>query len=188
MTYALLNADQILQFGSDDDSVALAPLGTALPTSLKSVDAAFKEVGWFTEDGMVFTPSDSVDKRKGHQGHRVYRTVMTDSSTDFGFTALQSNLQTLGIQWNVKESKKGAGGESTHILSNARDILPVALVVQAWANGHHYLWAASRFEVGERSEFSIASTGDTAYQVKGTFASDIVFITDDPAFQPAVGG
>ena len=109
MTYANINIDQVLQFGSDDDDVSLAPVGTALPTDLTSMDPAFKEIGLINEDGMSFTPSDSVDKRKCHQGHRVYKTKMTESETGFSFIALQSNLQTLGIQWNIKKSSKQGG-------------------------------------------------------------------------------
>lgn len=43
MTYAKLNASEILQFGSDDDAVALAPVGTPLPTNLTAIDEKFKE-------------------------------------------------------------------------------------------------------------------------------------------------
>lgn len=187
MTYAKLNVNEVLQFGSDDDSVALAPVGTALPASLDAeLDKAFVEVGWINEDGMTFAPDDSVDKRKAHQGHRIYRTVMTDSSTDFKFVALQANLQTLALQWHVKSSKKDAGGKfSTHVLSNARTIDAYAIVVKAYANGHSYIWASSRFEVGERDDYKISATDDAATQVSGTFAADIVFITDDPAYEAA---
>lgn len=182
MTFAMLNAEQVLQFGSDDDSVALAPVGTALPQDLTTLDPKFKEVGWISEDGMSFTPSDSVDKRKAHQGHRVYRTIMTESSTDFKFTALQSNFDTLKMQWKVKGSKE-AGGVITHTLSNAREVDAFAIVIKAFANGHKYLWACSRFEIGERDEFKLSATEDTAYAITGTFTADVVFITDDPAFK-----
>lgn len=185
MTYAMLNAAEILQFGSDDDSVAFAPVGTALPTTLTDIDEAFHEIGWITEDGMTISPSDSVDKRKAHQGHRVYRTVMTDSSTDFNFVALQSNLATLKMQWDVKASKK-KGGVSTHTLSNSRSIDPYAIVIRAKANGHQYLWACSRFEVGERDDFTISATDDAAYSISGTFADNVIFITDDPAYATGV--
>ena len=185
MSYAKLNLNQILQFGSDDDDVSLAPIGTALPTNLTdALDEKFVEVGWINEDGMTFSPDDSVDKRKAHQGHRIYRTVMTDSSTDFSFIALQANLQTLKLQWKVKESKKEAA-HSVHTLSNARDIDAYAIVIRAQANGHKYLWACPRFEVGERDEYKISATDDAATNVKGTFSDNITFITDDPAFAPA---
>lgn len=184
MTYANVNIDQVLQFGSDDDDVSFAPLGTTLPTDLTTLDPAFKEIGLINEDGMQFSPSDSVDKRKGHQGHRVYKTVMTESDTAFSFVALQSNLQTLGLQWKILESKK-TGTVSTHKLSNARDVLAQAICIRARANGHKYLWACSRYEIGERKEFKIAATEDTAYQIEGTFTADVIFITDDPAYAPA---
>lgn len=183
MTYANIKIDEVLQFGSDDDDVSFAPVGTELPTDLTTIDQAFKEIGLINEDGMTFSPSDSVDKRKGHQGHRVYKTVMTESDTGFSFIALQSNLQTLGIQWNIKKSSK-QGGVSTHVLSNARDITTFAIVIRVYANGHKYLWACSRFEIGERNEYKLAATEDTAYAVNGTFVADIVFITDDPAYAP----
>lgn len=184
MTYAKLNAAEILQFGSDDDDVSLAPIGTPLPTDLETLNAAFIEVGWINSDNETFSPSDSVEKRRGHQGNRVYKTVMTESSTDFKFVALQSNYHTLRLQWKVKSSKE-VGGVSTHVLSNARDIDAYAIVIRAYANGYKYLWACSRFEVGERDEFKLSGTEDTAYSVSGTFTEDIIFITDDPAFKAA---
>lgn len=183
MTYANIKIEQVLQFGSDDDDISFAPVGTTLPSDLENLNAAFKEIGLLNEDGVTFTPSDSVDKRKGHQGHRVYKTVMTESDTGLSFVALQSNLQTLGIQWKIKKSSK-AGNVSTHVLSNARDVEAYAIAVRAWANGHMYLWACSRFEIGERSEYKISATEDTAYSVTGTFTADVIFITDDPAYLP----
>lgn len=185
MTYANIKIEEVLQFGSDDDDVSLAPIGTELPTTLDALDPAFVEIGLLNEDGMSFSPSDSVDKRKGHQGHRVYKTIMTESDTGLSFVALQSNLKTLGIQWKIKKSTKTPQGVSTHVLSNARDVDAYAIAIRAYANGHKYLWACSRFEIGERSEFKISATEDTAYAVSGTFVSDIIFITDDPAYAPA---
>lgn len=186
MTYAKLNVAEVLQYGSDDDYVALAPVGTAMPTAIGALDPAFVEVGWINEDGMTFAPDDSVEKRKAYQGHRVYRTTMTDSSTDFTFIALQANLQTLKLQWKVKSSQKDAAGKiSTHVLSNARDIDAYAIAIGAYANGHTYIWACPRFEVGERSDYTLSSSEDAATSVKGTFADNITFITDDPAFIPA---
>ena len=187
MTYAKINIGQVLQFGSDDDDVSLAPIGTALPTDLTSpLDPKFQEVGLLNSDGLTIKPSDSVDKRKGHQGNRVYKKIMTDSDTDLSFIALQSNLQTLGLQWQIKSSTKDAGGKfSTHVLSNARKVDAYAIVVRVYANGHTYLWACSRFEIGERNELKFSNTEDTAYAVNGTFVTDIIFITDDPAFMPS---
>ena len=183
MTYANIKIDQVLQFGSDDDDVSFAPIGTTLPTDLTTLDPAFKEIGLLNEDGLTIAPSDSVDKRKGHQGHRVYKTIMTESDTGLSFIALQSNLQTLGLQWKIKKSSK-AGSVSTHVLSNARDVEAFAIVVRVYANGHTYLWASARFEIGERSEFKLSATEDTAYTITGTFTADVVFITDDPAYLP----
>ncbi|QHO91921.1 hypothetical protein CWT12_12240 [Actinomyces sp. 432] len=183
MTYALLNAEQVLQFGSDDDFVALAPVGTPMPTSIDKMDPAFVEVGWIGQDTQVFTPSDSVEKRRGHQGNRVYKTRMTESSVDFSFVALQSNLQTLGLQWQIKESSE-TGGVSRHVLSAANDITEVAIVISAKANGHTYVWACPKYEIGERSDFTLSGTQDTAYTITGTFTEDVILVTDDPNFKP----
>lgn len=183
MTYANINIEQVLQFGSDDDDVSLAPIGTALPTNLTDLDPAFKEIGLLHEDGMTIAPADSVDKRRGHQGHRVYKTIMTESDTDFSFIALQSNLDTLKIQWDVIKSEED-NGVFKHTMSNARGIERRAIVIRAYANGHKYLWACSSFEIGERSEIKISATEDTAYSVTGTFTADVIFITDDPAYKP----
>ena len=127
MSYEKLNAMQIITAGSDDDCVALAPAGTKAPTTL-AIPATFKEVGWIDKDGIEFTAHDSVDKRRAHQGNRVYKVQMTESDSGVTFTALQSNIDTLKLQWLVKASSEDSG-VIKHVLSSSRKVENVAIIV-----------------------------------------------------------
>lgn len=193
MTYAKLNLDAIRQFGSVDDSISMAPVGTTLPTALLAADAALPapwiEVGWNSEDGYTFSPNDSTDKRKGHQGHEIYKTIMTESNTEFSFVALETSLTTFSIQWDIKKSEDlaaggGPGKPATQLtLSSARSIKSVALAVRTWSEGYQYMYLIPRFEIGERSEYKLSATEDTAFNVKGTIIGNVTLITDDPAIK-----
>ena len=183
MSYEKLNAMQVITAGSDDDCVALAPAGTKAPTAL-AIPAAFKEVGWIDKDGIEFTADDSVDKRRAHQGNRVYKVQMTESDSGVTFTALQSNIDTLKLQWDVKSSSEDSG-VIKHVLSSSRKVQNVAIIVYAEANGHKYLWHCESFQIGEREGFKLANTDDVAYKITGTFPGDITMLTDDEAFKAA---
>lgn len=183
MSYEKLNAMQIITAGSDDDCVALAPAGTKAPTTL-AIPTSFKEVGWIDKDGIEFTADDSVDKRRAHQGNRVYKVQMTESDSGLTFTALQSNIDTLKLQWTVKASSEDSG-VIKHVLSSSRKVENVAIIVYAEANGHKYLWHCENFQIGEREGFKLANTDDVAYKVTGTFTGDITMLTDDEAFKAA---
>ena len=83
---AKTNADNAFMAGSEKDTLYLGPAGTDL-TTITSLTTPMPEgmvdVGWTSDDGMTLDMSDSVDKIRGHQGHGVVRTYMSDSSTSF---------------------------------------------------------------------------------------------------------
>lgn len=99
----VLNAANARIYGGDSDSVFLAPLGTALPTTLDgALDGAFEDVGWLHSDGVTETLSGSKTKIRGHQGQAVVRTRMTEPGTEFAFVALESKAQTKALRYNEK--------------------------------------------------------------------------------------
>lgn len=90
-------------FGSDLDSINLAPLGVTLPTSLTaSLDPSFEDVGWLHSDGITEAATGSKEVIRGHQGGRVVRTRMGESGTTVAFTALESKPQTKSLRYDEK--------------------------------------------------------------------------------------
>lgn len=90
-------------FGSDLDSIYLAPIGTALPTTIEGEPGAgFEDVGWLHSDGITEAATGSKEVIRGHQGARVVRTRMGDSGTTIAFTALESKPQTKSLRYDEK--------------------------------------------------------------------------------------
>lgn len=181
-----VKAENARIFGSDDDSVAIgASLDTPLPEYLEPLGDGFTEVGWLDEDGIGFNPDDSVDKHHGHQGGRVVRTKMTSSETSFQFTALETKLAHVGIVLSIRESTPGSegnAGATKHTLG-ARKVERRPFVVDTYDEGYHYRWIIPIGEVGERSEFTLANSEITAWNIQAEIIGDYYLVTDDPAMQ-----
>ena len=97
-------------FGSDLDSIYLAPLGTALPTTIDGEPGAgFEDVGWLHSDGITEAATGSKEVIRGHQGGRVVRTRMSETGTTIAFTALESKPQTKSLRYDEKTSDVTAG-------------------------------------------------------------------------------
>jgi hypothetical protein len=116
----VLNADNARIYGSDLDSIYLAPVGTTLPTTIGgALDPEFEDVGWLHEDGIVEAATGSKEVIRGHQGGGVVKTRISESGTTIGFTALETKAQTKALRYNektvdttvpgVRKVRRGAG-------------------------------------------------------------------------------
>lgn len=178
-----LDAANARIFGSDDDKVQIAPLGSTLPTTLAAADAAFEDVGWLHSDGIPFSPSDSIEKFRGHQGARVVRTTVTESDLTFQFQCLETTALTLGLQHNIT-SAATATGVTTMAASAGRQIEARAFVLDLYDKDDtsiHYRYVIPRGEIGERSEFTYAASDITGYTFNVEIIGSYTIITNDPA-------
>lgn len=177
-----LDAANARIFGSDDDRVLLAPLGSTLPTDLSAPDLAFEDVGWLHTDGLPFTPTDSVEKIRGHQGGGVVRTTITESDLTFQFIALETNAVTLPLQHNI-QSATDAAGVTTLEARPSRLVLARAFVLDLYDKDNtdiHYRYICPRGEIGERSEFAHVNNDITAYTFNVEIIGSYQIITNDP--------
>lgn len=178
-----LDAANARIFGSDDDKVLIAPLGSTLPTALAAPDAAFLDVGWLHSDGLPFTPTDNVEKIRGHQGGRVVRTTITESDLTFQFMALETNEVTFPLQHNVTSSSV-ATGVATVNMSPGRQVLARAFILDLFDKDDtdiHYRYICPRGEIGERSEFAHINSDITTYTFPVEIIGSYQLITNDPA-------
>ena len=170
-------------FGSDNDAVFVAPHGTALPTDLAALPAAFVDAGWLSPDGIAFQPSDSVEKFRGHQGGRVIRTKITESDTTFVWQALETKLLTLGLQFDITDHVT-VGGVSTLKMSSGRKIATRTIVIDTYDGDNdelHYRFCVATAEIGERAEFSLANNSITGYSFTTEVIGELILITNDEA-------
>lgn len=174
-------------FGSDDDAVFIGPLGTTLPTALTAPASPLEDVGWLHSDGITVGGDSSVNKFRGHQGARVVRTKMGDSSTTFTFQCLETTALTLGLQLNIK-SQATVTGVTTMSVSSGKKVEVRAFVIDVYdedATTIQYRFVIPRGEIGERSEFKLANSDITGYSFTVEVIGDYQIITSDEAVADA---
>lgn len=105
-----------------------APLGTTLPTNaVEELNAAFKSLGYISEDGLVNTNSPETDQVKAWGGDTVL-AMQTAKPDTFKFTMIEAlNPNVTGAVYgesHVTEITVGEGGTShkeTKIVANSDD-------------------------------------------------------------------
>ena len=77
-------------------AVYIAPLGTVAPTtSLAVYIAAWKELGYLSEDGIVEEPAMDVEEIKVWQSGAIVRRVITGSGLQWTFTCVETRLDVI---------------------------------------------------------------------------------------------
>lgn len=92
---------------ADGAAVYAAPLGTTLPTTATaSLDNAFVDLGWVSEDGVTNSIQRDVTRHKAWGGETV-KTTQDNYTESVKFTLLESNADVLSTVYgedNVTES------------------------------------------------------------------------------------
>lgn len=170
---AKTNADNAFMAGSEKDTLYLGPAGTDLSTVTNlttPMPSGMIDVGWVSDDGMTLDMSDSVDKIRGHQGHGVVRTYMSDSSTSFKATLLETKLDLLKKYIGATKTEKvtTAGTDSiTHMtVSASRKVEALCGVADLFdvSTGKQRRYIFPRLELGERSGVTFKVGELSAYE------------------------
>ena len=160
---AKTNADNAFMAGSEKDTLYLGPAGTDLSTITDLTTAlppGMVDVGWVSDDGMTLDMSDSVDKIRGHQGNGVVRTYMSDSSTSFKASLLESKLELLkkylGATKTEKVTAAGTDSITRMTVSASRKVESLCGVVDLFdvSTGKQRRYIFPRLELGERAGFT----------------------------------
>lgn len=186
------NAENARIFGSDDDAVSIAPLGTDLPTGLAELESEFQDVGWLHTDGITLGGDATVNKFRGHQGGKVIRTKVTESNKTFKFQCLETTALTLGLQLNITDTET-ATGVTTMTVSTADRVEARAFSIDVYdVDGRddpvHYRYVCARGEIGERAEFKLVNSDITGYTYTVEVIDEFFIITDDPAVEAPTEG
>lgn len=167
------NADNAFMAGSEKDTLYLGPAGTDLSTITSlttSMPPGMLDVGWISDDGMSLDMSDSVDKIRGHQGNGVVRTYMSDSSTSFKATLLESKLELLKKYLGAGKAEKvttaGTDSITRMTVSASRKVEALCGVVDLFdvSTGKQRRYIFPRLELGERSATSFKVGELTTYE------------------------
>ena len=170
---AKTNADLVFMAGSEKDTLYLGPAGTDLSTITNlttPMPQGMVDVGWTSDDGMTLDMSDSVDKIRGHQGHGVIRTYMSDSSTSFKATLFEAKLELLKRYMGVTKSEKitatGTDSITRMTVSASRKVESLCGVADLFdvSTGKQRRYIFPRLELGERSGITFKVGELTAYE------------------------
>lgn len=110
-------------------AVFVAPLGTTLPTTAtEQLDAAFKNVGYISEDGVTNSNAPSTENTKAWGGDIVLNTL-TEKPDTYGFSMLEV-MNTEAIK-TVYGAANVSGDLSTGITvhANSKEVPELAFVI-----------------------------------------------------------
>ena len=87
--------------------VYVAPAGTALPTDLTDLPAAWVDLGYVTEDGVGFSFGRETDDLNAWQGDKI-RTLSTKEPASCNFSLMQTNATIMNIAFGGGETTEDA--------------------------------------------------------------------------------
>lgn len=184
---AITNADNAFMAGSEKDTLYLGPAGTDLSTVTNLTSAlptGMVDVGWLTEDGLTLGMSDSVDKFRGHQGHGVVRTYMSESSTTLKAALLEAKLDLLKRYMGVSKTEKvtvGSASITRMEVSSSRKVEALTGVMDLFdvSTGKQRRYIFKRLELGERSDVSYKVGDLTAYEHNLEVLDGYILLTNE---------
>lgn len=150
-------------------AVYVAPTGTALPTTTGAAwNAAFVDVGYLDESGIVEAPNDERAEIKAWQNGDTVREMITGSKTVYSITLLETTAAGLGLYYGDGSVITGTGdGPATIAIKNPTggrhafgfDVIDGERLVR---------WTVALGEVTERGEISYVNDQAVSYALSIT--------------------
>lgn len=148
--------------------------GAAPTSSSSSINAAYKDLGYISEDGVTLTLPDGGDvtNLKVWQNNATVRTIRSASEElpQISFTLVETKLETIQLAFNATVTQSVADGTFTYD-SNA--VRPTSRVILDVVDGAELIRAyAPQFIVTSVGEVSLTSTGLIGYQITADLQRD----------------
>lgn len=151
-----LNASEVLVGTANGAGLYIAPLGTALPTdTTTALPAAWKSLGYATEDGVGQMLSVETDDIMSWQDLSPVRTVFKSRTLSYKFSMLQWNPTTLALYMGSKEPTAATDGSYTLSLMAYDKPVEHALVIDIDDNGQKYRMAMLRTILSEVDDLTL---------------------------------
>ena len=153
-------------------AVYVAPYGTTVPTSASTnLNAAFKNVGYISEDGLVNEVSTDVETVKAWGGD----TVLTGQSSfeeTFTFNAIETNEEALKLYYGA-DNVVVSGSEIT-IKQNSAPLPRMSVVIETVLTGNRIKRIViENAQIADRSgEISYTDSTAISYPIKLTALPD----------------
>lgn len=160
--------DNIRIYGSEDDTIYLAPLGTTLPTGLAAPGEAFLDAGYLGEDGIDFNRDVDVAEFRVHQGGKIVRKKVTSSGRSIVFRLVEDNAVADSLSDKVVTGPTVASGVTTTEYSDASEVAIRAAVIDRFDAGIHVRLVIPRFEVTVSGTESWSNSAITEREATGS--------------------
>ena len=113
---AVANAVQ----GAVTGSVYVAPASTAVPTTIAgALNAAFNDVGYISEDGVVTSTNSDTNEIKAWQNGDIVRVIQTSHEFTLKFTMIETNEYALKAYYNSYTHGAGAADGVVQVTGTA---------------------------------------------------------------------
>ncbi|MDO4888161.1 MAG: hypothetical protein Q3979_05600 [Actinomycetaceae bacterium] len=191
-----LNPDNALMFGADDDRLYLGPYGIDLSsiTGVTSdIPSGLIDCGWISDDGLQDELSDSAEKIYGHQGKKVVKSFISESSTNLTATVLETKLDLLLWYWDAKAEKaqETVNGDQVDIVKitipsgrKAVDLCGVRDLVET-STGKIMRTVYPKLTLGERDAVEYKVGSIAAYKLNLEQIGDATMFSNVPSLIPA---
>ena len=184
-----LNTNEIVIGGTG--TVYAAPEGTPLPSFLTdTLDPAFADLGYLTEDGAKFTDSKTTNEVRPWQSFYPVRVHITERSGTLEFTLLQWNVDTIPLAFGGGGFIEPQPGEFRYEPPSPETLAINALVIDFTDGDRHFRVTVGRAFVTSNTESTFAKTGPALLPITMEVLANgaeppWTIDSDDPAFEPA---
>lgn len=113
--------------------VLVAPVGTALPTSMAALNVAFKDIGYVSEDGITFTDGKEIEDVLAWQSFYPLRKIIASKSTVVEFVMRQWNEDTVKLAFGGGTISRTAG-VTTYTPPGPEELDSRAMIIE-WTDG-----------------------------------------------------
>lgn len=172
-------------------AILVAPVGTALPTAiLTAPNAAFKDLGYISEDGLSVSQSSTWETIKDWGGDQI-RKFLSDFTGTMSFTMDEIRTDVLKFVYGTANVAVTAATVSTGTLHtvklNSTEPDRVSLIANILDGPRKIRIVASLCQVTERQDLSFSRTapvqhGVTVETYPDATGTSITIMTDDGVF------
>ena len=181
------NSDNIRVFGSLDDALWLAPVGTVMPTTLDlMLPSPWVPAGWLSDDGIPVEISTDVEKFKAHQGSTTVRTKVTSTEKPISFTLLEKTPLALKLHQNAADPVAAGSGVARVDLPEGIGVVSMAAVLVTRDEAVIDFLCMEKIEIGEREAVPHAADEISGYGMSAEIVGASYMLTNAPAFLEAV--
>jgi hypothetical protein len=141
---------------ASNGKVSIAPVGTTLPTTpTASLNSAFNDVGYISEDGATFTKAVDIAEFFAWQSSEAVRREVNSRTYSVAFNLSEWNEHTLALAWDATVTLSGTAGAKLSLPEGGDALGEWAMVIEA--------------QDGERTMRFVIARGNVTEDVESQF-------------------